>query len=167
MPDTLDLSALGNIDPAWTHLRKQVTPAAELALPDARLKWYDVHRPDQPIPAATRTRAREFLAAEVAAGRVVTRGDLGFIVLHSSGTVLFALLCLWRGVNEMWQAAYASTDGGPFTPAQQADGLTPTQCVWELGPTTHERMAWSHYLESARDQDAKLAYLADRLTGLV
>ena len=42
-----------------------------------------------------------------------------------------------------------------------------TYCVRELGPVWHERNAWVRFLSSPRDDAAKQAYLADRLSGSV
>ena len=43
----------------------------------------------------------------------------------------------------------------------------PTFCVWELGAVAHERVAWSAYLSSARDEESRRAYLRDTFEGAV
>ena len=42
-----------------------------------------------------------------------------------------------------------------------------TFCVWELAPVWHERHAWTRFLASHRNEEAKLAYINDRFSGLV
>ncbi len=42
-----------------------------------------------------------------------------------------------------------------------------TYRVWELGVVWHERSAWVRFIESARDEDAKRAYLEDRTLGRI
>jgi len=39
--------------------------------------------------------------------------------------------------------------------------------VWELAPVWHERHAWTRFLSSDRGDQAKLAYINDRFSGLV
>jgi hypothetical protein len=39
--------------------------------------------------------------------------------------------------------------------------------VWELGAVAHERLAWSEYLLSDRDEAARRAYLRDAFEGVV
>ena len=168
MPALLELSGLGEIPADWVHIDKQVTPRPDddLALPSGYLKWYDVHAPDSSVAAAVRGEAREFLRAEVSAGSLDLQRELGFVVLHRSGDFHFLIACVWRNINEMWQALYVKPMDGAFAPARGAAAFKPTQCLWELGPTVHERAAWSRYLFSPRDDAAKRAYLEDRLTGL-
>ncbi len=43
----------------------------------------------------------------------------------------------------------------------------PTFCVWEMGPVCHEQQAWVRYLLSERNEDAKVAYVNDRFSGLI
>ena len=43
----------------------------------------------------------------------------------------------------------------------------PTFCVWELGAVAHERLAWSRYLLSGRDDEARGDYLRDAFEGVV
>ncbi len=65
----------------------------------------------------------------------------------------------------MWQTLYCRGDDG-FQPYPPRDGqLKPTQNIFELDATAHERRAWSRYPTSARVEVAKLAYLEDRCTG--
>ncbi len=42
-----------------------------------------------------------------------------------------------------------------------------TFCVWELAAVWHERHAWARFLSSKRDDEAKLAYIHDRYSGLI
>jgi len=166
-PAISQLDELATIPADYRHVEKQIVPAEDLHLPKARLKWYDVCLTDRVIPAQIRDEAREFLRAEAEAGRVEFRGELGYAVLHLDGEAYFLLVCVWRDINEMWQLLYGRDDNG-FHLYQAKDGaLKATQNVFELDATAHERRAWSRYLASARDADAKRAYLADRRTGVL
>jgi hypothetical protein len=40
-------------------------------------------------------------------------------------------------------------------------------CVWELGAVIHEQKAWTEYLYSARNEEARLAWIGDRFRGVV
>ncbi len=62
----------------------------------------------------------------------------------------------------MWQSAYRRDGDDAFTVRA---GPGAVQCVWELGVTCHERLAWSRYLGSARDETAKRGYIADVIEG--
>ena len=92
----------------------------------------------------------------------------GLCRLHLlEGNGYFLLVVVWRDTNEMWQALYGLYDGG-FSPYPPKDGpLKPTQNIFELDCTAHERRAWSRYLSSAREQSDKQAYLADLCTGIL
>jgi hypothetical protein len=170
----LDLSQLGNIPPDYRHDQKLITPGADLALPNAYLKWYDVRLPEVEIPAEVAAEGRAFLLAEAESGRLKIDGELGFVICHRCGeSFYFLLVCTWRDKNEMWESVYiqdystpASAAGGGFSLLPQGDHLE-VICVWELGAVLHEQQAWSRYLRSARDEQAKRDYLADRVTGLV
>ncbi|MER5465709.1 hypothetical protein ABT010_34545 [Streptomyces sp. NPDC002668] len=157
---------LGEVPKEYHHRRKLVTPGEDLGLPNAYLKWYDVHHTELAVAPEVREEARGFLRAEAAAGRLDLRNELGFVILHRSGEVFFLIVCVWRSTNEMWQTLHFKEEGG-FEPYPREGILKPTQCVWELGPTAHEQQAWSRYLFSRRDEDAKRAYIEDRLTALV
>jgi hypothetical protein len=94
---------------------------------------------------------------------------LGFVELHLCGSVAFLLVFTWNNDNEMWLTVYIKdlVNDGAFQLFDVRDGYHRTICcVWELAPVWHERQAWARYLRSARDEEAKRAYLADRFTGL-
>ncbi len=172
--DSGTLAGLGNIPAEYRHSEKLITPGPDLALPGSYLKWYDVRLPEVEIPAELAAEGRQFLADEVAAGRLAIDGELGFVICHRCGeSFYFLLVCTWRNQNEMWESVYAqdcsagSGAAGPgFALVPQADHLE-VICVWELGAVLHEQQAWSRYLRSARDEQAKRDYLADRYRGLV
>lgn len=169
VPSRLDLSALGNIPSEYRHSTKTVVPGEDLALPTAYLKWYDVRLPEVEIPEAVAAEAREFLRAEVDSGRLSVDGELGFVICHRCGeSFYFLLVCTWRHQNEMWETVYGQdvSAGGGFALVPQGTHLE-VICVWELGAVLHEQQAWSRYLRSARDEQAKHDYLGDRFTGLV
>ena len=169
LPDSTQLAALGNLPEDYEHHPKVVYPADGLAVPGAYLKWYDISRSDAEIPPATREAARDFLRSQTSTGALVLRDELGFVLLHRCGeSCYFLIVCTWREHNEMWQTVYQRDGDGPFEePLSTQDQHRPTQCVWELGATTHERVAWSDYLRSGHDEAAKRAYLADVFAGEV
>ncbi|HEX4700524.1 MAG TPA: hypothetical protein VH352_00210 [Pseudonocardiaceae bacterium] len=166
-PDMAQLAGLGNIPTNYRHGPKQVCgEASGLALPGGYLKWYDIYRDDAGMPAGTRTQARDFLRGEAAAHRLDLHDELGFVILHRCGeSFYFLLVCTWRNQNEMWQTAYSRAGDDAFALVQRPGDHLATQCVWELGATMHERLAWSRYLCSERDGTAKRAYLADKFSG--
>lgn len=162
-PDAAQLAGLGDVPGEFRYTPRHATASGGLALPRGYLKWYDIHEPNTPVPFNTRDQARDFLRGEAAAGELELGGGLGFAVLHQSAPEAYELLaCTWREGDQLWQAAYRRDGDGAFTD-RGAPGMV--QCVGELAVTCHERLAWSHYLASGRDEDAKRAYLADVLDG--
>lgn len=163
------LADLGNIPAEYRHIPKLITPADDLVLPNAHLKWYDVRPVGADIPDELAELAREHVCSEVAAGHLKIDGELGFVIHHLCGeSFYFVIVCTWRNINEMWESVYArqAADGTPFRLVPQGTHLE-VICVWELGAVQHEQQAWIRYLYSARDEQAKLDYLADRFTGTV
>lgn len=164
-----DLSAFGNIPSDYRHIAKTAVPGEDVALPDGYLKWYDVRPEQAEIPAEVRAEARAFLQSESDSGRLRLDNDLGFVIFHLCGkSFYFLIVCTWRNQNEMWETLYAQDVevGGGFSLVPQGTHLE-VICVWELGAVLHERQAWTQYLASARDEDAKRAYLQSRFTGPV
>ncbi|MEU8827782.1 hypothetical protein [Streptomyces sp. NPDC048636] len=159
------LTELAEYPADWSHQPKEIFPGDPLVLSGACLKWYDIRRPEVAATPEVSSEAREFLSAEVAAGRLEFRKEMGFVLLHRDGAKYFMLVCVWRDKNEMWQGLYYKDDAG-FLPYPPKPGfLRPTQCVMELDATSHERRAWSRYLRSDRKTAAKQAYLDDACTG--
>jgi hypothetical protein len=167
-PDVGQLAGLGNIPGDYQHAQKAVVPADDVALPGGYLKWYDIHRAESTIPTDTREQARDFLRTEASAGRLALHDELGFVILHRCGEAFyFLIVCAWRNHNEMWQTVYGRDGDDPFALVPMPGDHRAAQCVWELGATCHERVAWSRFLRSTRDDEAKRAYLADRFEGSV
>ena len=168
MKELVDLAGLGEVPPGWSHIQKEVSPGGAQPLPGAYLKWYDVHSPDRVISEAERDQARRFLEHETDSGALAFRNELGFVILHRSGAAFhFLIVCVWREVNEMWQVLYLKEADGTYQQIPDAERFRPVQCVWELGPTSHEREAWSRYLSSPRDEASKRAYVEDLYTGRI
>jgi hypothetical protein len=159
------LDGLAEYPADWRHGGKQIYPGENLALPGAHLKWYDIrHARDAAAPEVS-DEAREYLRAEVAAGRLEFRNELGFVLLHRASGKYIMLVCIWRDMNEIWQGLFCK-DGEGFLPYPVQPGLLrPTQDVIELAATAHERRCWSRYLRSARDTAARQAYIDDVCTG--
>jgi hypothetical protein len=161
------LDDLAVISAEYRHEEKRIVPADDLRLPGAHLKWYDIYLAGRETPAEIREQARSFLRSEVEDGRLEFRGELGYAMLHLDGEGYFLLVITWRNTNEMWQVLYGRDDNR-FRPYPPKDGaLKPTQNIYELDCTAHERRAWSRYLASDRDEAAKQAYIADRCTGIL
>ena len=165
-----NLPSLGNVVPqGYSYYQKLVTPQPDLSLPNAYLKWYDINRPKREITAELREETRAFIAAEAQSGRLQIEGDLGFVLLHLCDSVLLLMVNTWRSTNEIWESAYTKdlTQPGSYHLNTFPTSHRATFCVWELAPIWHERHAWVRFLSSTRDEQAKLAYLNDRFSGLV
>ena len=161
-----ELSGLAyGVAAGYSHGPKLVEPGVLLGTERARLKWYDIRRESESIPAVSRTEARAFLTDELRSGRLALAGDLGFVILHlCDGPVYLLIVCTWTNNNEMWETVYVKTDGD-YALLPRPGVQKETLCVWELGAVWHESQAWSRYLYSARDEPDRLVYLADRFTG--
>lgn len=163
-----ELTLLGNVVPdGYRYYQKMVKPAADLQLPSAYLKWYDIYPLDAEITAEQRSECCNFVAAE--ATSIPLTGDLGFVMLHRAGSALLLLITTWRNTNEMWEVVYwkaaGSTDN--YQPTLFPTAHRGTYCVWELAVVWHERHAWVRFLSSPRDSEAKLAYINDRFSGMI
>src|SRR5438105_3070006 len=167
---TPQLASLGNVVPeGYEYYEKVITPGDGLSLPGAYLKWYDLYPPDVKITQEQVAESREFLMAEAETGRLKLEGDLGFVILHRAGSSLLLLLTTWRNTNEMWECMYAKEAAGEgnYRPLTFDSDLKGTYCVWELGAVWHERNAWVRFIQSKRDEEAKLAYLNDQFSGRI
>ncbi|WP_256642270.1 hypothetical protein [Streptomyces murinus] len=161
----LNLAEVADYPADWQHAEKRIHPGEHLNLPGALLKWYDIRTPEQEATPGVTEEARAFLRAEAAAGRLEFRGEMGFVLNHRCDDKYFMIVCVWRNKNEMCQAIFARDESG-YGPYQAAPGtLRATQEVVELDATSHERRGWSRFLQSARDDAAKQAYLDDACTG--
>ncbi|MDR6592928.1 hypothetical protein ACFFSW_23165 [Saccharothrix longispora] len=165
------LAELSSVDDDYRHYPKEVValPEHDVVLPDAHLKWYEVRKPDAVVDPVVRAQGEEFLRAEVAAGNLRISGELGFAIHHLCGESFhFLIACTWRYNNEMWQTVYyrETTEHEQFRRLEQGTHME-VICVWEMGAVLHERQAWTRFLYSARDDEAKAAYLADRFNGTV
>jgi len=166
--DIPDLAMLGNVVPeGYTYAKKLVSPGQDLSLPNAYLKWYDIRPPEVEITPEQIVETRAFVAAEVQ--RLKFANELGFVLLHRAGPVLLLLLTTWRNTNEIWESVYVKDlrQAGGYQLLEFENTHRGTFCVWELGPIWHERHAWVRFLSSKRDEQAKLAYVNDRFSGLV
>ncbi len=154
----------------YRHIPKQATPAPAFAVEGARLKWYDIAPADAPVPDPIHDVARSCVRNGAALGQLSFGGEIGFVILHRCGAdFYFLLISTWRNENELWETVWAKN--GPdellFQPHPIDVAHHPTFCVWELGAVSHEHAAWSRYLRSERDAEARQAYLADSLAGEV
>ena len=157
-------------DRTYRHGLKLVRPASSVALGETVLKSYDIAAPDEPVTDDVRALARRGLADAARLGELRLGGTLGFVILHRCGNGFhFLLVSTWENDNELWETVWAKEgDHDPdFHPWPLEGSHRPTFCVWELGAVAHERLAWSQYLLSERDDDARHAYLRDAFEGVV
>lgn len=158
------------VTPTYEHVAKLVVPGQSVALGDAVLKWYEIAPEDAPVPAAVGDLARLGLADAARLGELRLGNTLGFVILHRCGeSFYFLLVSTWQNDNELWETVWAKDgdDDPEFHPWPVDGSHRPTFCVWELGAVAHERLAWTRFLRSGRDRDARLAYLRDSFSGLV
>ena len=154
----------------YRHALKLVVPGRPIELGDAVLKWYDIAPPDEGVPVEVQRLARRSLADAARLGELRLGATLGFVVLHRCGEgFYFLLVSTWQNDNELWETVWAKDgDGDPdFHPWPLEGTHRPTFCVWELGAVAHERLAWTRYLLSERDEAAQEAYLRDNYEGAV
>jgi len=165
-----NLADLGNVVPeGYKYYKKKFTPGELLNLPGASLKWYDLYPPDTKITKEQVIEARTLLDSEAETGRLKLEGELGFVILHRAGDYLLLLLSTWRKTNDIWESIYWKKAIQPesYAPLKFKNDHKGTYCVWELGAVWHERNAWVRFIESKRDEEAKLAYLNDMFSGEV
>ena len=122
------------------------------------------------MPDRVRQLARRGLGDAVRLGELRLGASLGFVILHRCGeSFYFLLVSTWENDNELWETVWAKDgeDDPEFHPWPLDGTHRPTFCVWELGAVAHERLAWSAYLLSDRDDAARHAYLRDAFEGAV
>ena len=162
-------AGLPGVDPQYRHGPKQATAGEPLDLEGVSLKWYEVFRAEQKVPATIRALAREALVAGSLAGELEAKG-LGFVILHRCGEgFYFLIVSTWNGSNELWETVYYKHgDAMPAFAVFPRDGAhKPVYCVWEFGVVAHEMQAWTRFLGTARDEAAARAYMSDRFAGAV
>lgn len=164
------LSELGNIIPErYLYHKKKITPGALLKLAGACLKWYELYPPEADFTREQVQETRKFIETEAEASRLKLENELGFVILHRAGDYLLLLITTWRNTNEMWETVYLKKAGESenFIPVKFKSDHKETYCVWELGIVWHERNAWVSFIESKRDEEAKLIYIDDLFTGVI
>lgn len=157
------------VETGYRHLTKEIASAAPITLGESALKWYDIAPSDEPVPGPIRALARATLRGAVDSGAIDLDDDIGFVILHRCGEgFYFLLVSTWRNDNELWETVWARSDeSAGFRPWRLEGTHRPTFCVWELGAVWHEQQAWSRFLRSDRDADAREAYLEDSYAGEV
>src|SRR5688572_15052437 len=153
----------------YRHYQKRISPSLDFETTGIRLKWYDISFTTAPISPELSAEARGFLLAEIQSGEFTPGNELGFAVLHDCGDVVFLLVCTWRNSNELWETVYVKLpdNGGGFEPLRHSDQHKPAFCVWEMGAVAYEAQAWSRYLASARDDNARETYFFDMYAGVI
>jgi hypothetical protein len=127
-----------------------------------RLKLYGIALPGR-TPRDDLVDAAVDLAADVfpspAAGE--DRYGVGFVIVHDSATVGFALYHWWQGANECHHRAYASPLDDPSALAKIEDPAV--GCVWELAVIDFESRAWLQDVLANADGPDLDRYLARTL----
>jgi hypothetical protein len=151
------------------HVTKLAQPQSSLTLQGTVLKWYEIAPEETPVPLLVRALARRSLRDATKSGDLRLPADFGFVILHRCGDdFYFLLVCTWQNENELWETVWAKRgEDLTFGPWPVEGTHRPTYCVWELGAVAHERLAWSDYLRSARDESATRAYLGSCFAGEV
>ncbi len=158
------------VDAAYEHRPKAARAGQSVALGNTLLKWYEIAPESDPVPASISDLARLGLADAARLGELRLDGELGFVILHRCGEAFyFLLVSTWQNHNELWETVWAKDgpDDPEFHPWPLERTHRPTFCVWELGVVAYERIAWSRFLRSARDRDARLEYMRDTYEGVV
>ena len=156
--------------PGYRHDAKLARTGQSVALGNTLLKWYEIAPESDPVPASTSDLARLGLADAARLGELRLDGEVGFVILHRCGEAFyFLLVSTWQNDNELWETVWAKDgpDDPEFHPWPLEGTHRPTFCVWELGVVAYERIAWSRFLRSARDRDARLEYMRDTYEGVV
>lgn len=163
------ISALGNVPSAYRHEWRVATPRDPIVLPRTIFKWYHVHREGHAVPNEMDAEARAIITEAEIGGAWDPSYGLNFALLHLSTAHAFLIAGVWRGHQELWERIYAKelAASGAFTRMDMTGEDAPLGCVWELGVTCHERMAWRRYLFTKRTDDDKRAWLEDVYTGRV
>jgi hypothetical protein len=154
----------------YTHAPKLARSGTLVSVGDAILKWYEVAPAAEQVSSELRELAYDSLCRTWQSGDLELGEDLGFAILHRCGPEFsFLLVSTWRNDNELWETVLAKESHAHdrFEPWPTEGTHRPTFCVWELGVVSHERLAWSRYLCSERDDAARSAYLRDRYEGVV
>ena len=155
---------------SYEHSAKTARGGQSVALGNTLLKWYEIASEAERVPPPVSDLARLGLADAARLGELRLGGELGFVVLHRCGeSFYFLLVCTWQNDNELWETVWAKDgpDDREFHPWPLDGTHRPTFCVWELGVVAYERVAWSRFLRSARDRDARLDYMRDTYEGVV
>ncbi|GHO93323.1 hypothetical protein KSF_033710 [Reticulibacter mediterranei] len=162
------LSNLEQVASEYRHRPKVTRPGPALVTPAVHLKWYDIYYEETPVSAQLVDQARSFLLAELEAGRLPLKNEIGFVVHHQCSAAYILYISTWRNENELWETIYIKdlAANGTFQQLERS-ATTPTYCVWVLGVVGHEQQAWTRYLYSPRDNVAKYAYVQDQMTGPV
>lgn len=163
------LANLGNVPATYRHEWRETTSQEPLLLPESIFKWYHVHRASTPVPTDIEEEARELVAEAMATSGWDSSYGLNFAMLHVSTEHAFLLCGVWRGHQELWERIYYRelADGASFHRTDMGGEDAPLGCVWELGVTCHERMAWHRYLFTERTDADKRAWLNDLYEGRV
>ena len=155
------------VEADYVHYAKHARPVSPAAAAGVFLKWYSLAVPERSHTDVEIAAAQAFLLHEISVGNLALTGEVGFVVQHRIATMDVFYVCSWNGNNELWETHYFKPlDSDEYAVGHHATKF-PTFCVWVLAIVHHETAAWSRYLSSVRDGDARAAYCADRLDAMV
>ncbi len=104
--DSSSLRTFEQVAPAYQHRQKVVKPGDVLMTSTVSLKWYDIYPEELPIPCEPGHDARSFLLAEMEAGNLPLKHELGFAIHHRCSNLYILYICTWRNDNELWETLY-------------------------------------------------------------
>jgi hypothetical protein len=165
-----DLTKFGNVVPdGYKYYKKKITPGELFVLPEAYLKWYNLHPVENDIPKEEVKLTKDFIFAEAGSGHLKLENDLGFVILHRAGNHLLLLITTWRNTNEMWESVFVKDTAAKeeYKPIKFKNDHKGTYCIWELGIVWHERNSWLKFIQSNRNSESKLDYLNDLFLGTI
>jgi hypothetical protein len=165
-----NLKDIGNVIlEGYNYYKKKVEPEELLILPEACFKWYNLFPTETEINQEQVFETREFIKNEIKSGRLNLEKELGFVILHRAGDYLLLLITTWRNTNEMWESVYfkKAVQSEAYKQIEFKNNHKGTYCVWELSIVWHERNAWLNFIQSKRNEEAKLKYLNDLFSGMV
>ncbi len=155
------------VEADYVHYAKHARPVSPAAAAGVFLKWYSLAVPERSHTDVEIAAAQALLLHEISVGNLALTGEVGFVVQHRIATMDVFYVCSGNGNNELWETHYFKPlDSDEYAVGHHATKF-PTFCVWVLAIVHHETAAWSRYLSSVRDGDARAAYCADRLDAMV
>jgi len=160
------LHGLGVLPDVPARHERVVMPGELLITSYALLKWYELRTGAVIISRDVTRDARRCVQAAIEVGALPYGDGFGFAVLRYEPPEVSLLVGVWHGEERLHEARFIQIAGGAFEEMPNAHGAT-ASTIRDLAVMWHERGAWMRYLRSARGEEAKCAYLNERLLGLM